>query len=121
METKIISLELNRLPPSSNCMYRKNKFAIYKSAKLVEFEKYMKNKINDVEDKCISNNAYVSLNVIFYIKGTRKHDLDNLLKALIDSMKGYLFGDDDKIIRINCQKILNQPENKTNIQINRIN
>jgi Holliday junction resolvase RusA-like endonuclease len=53
----------------------------------------------------ISKDCDVILNVTFCIKGRRRRDIDNMLKALCDSLQPRLILDDNQIIEIHAKKI----------------
>jgi crossover junction endodeoxyribonuclease RusA len=106
----IIKIELPLVPPSVNACYRSYKNRVYKSKKYREFEKEM--------NTYFENNKYemlegtLALDVTFYIKG-RDKDIDNLLKALIDTLEGNVFENDKHIIDLHAKKINKCTNNRT--------
>lgn len=53
----------------------------------------------------------IALNITFTFSDRRKHDIDNCLKGLLDSMTGVLWKDDSQIIELHVFKeIGDKPE-----------
>lgn len=53
---------------------------------------------------CIHDN--VELEIEFHLGNRRRVDLDNLIKAVLDGMKGEVFADDCQVIKLVASKIV---------------
>lgn len=58
--------------------------------------------------------AGVSVQITFTLADKRKRDIDNLCKAVLDALKGYLFEDDDQVVFLTAEK---QAGNKPGIRV----
>ena len=66
---------------------------------------------NRIKEKIQKPNP-VSLHIIFYLKNisTKKPDVDNLSKAILDALNGLLFDDDAQVIYLVSEKIQSDSE-----------
>ncbi len=62
----------------------------------------------------------VKLSIIFKFKDRRKRDLDNLTKAIVDAMKGYLYQDDSQIEELHTYRFLGCGEDSIEIAMKKI-
>lgn len=62
----------------------------------------------------------ISISFEFYFKDNRKRDLDNMMKAIIDSCKDILFVDDSLIYELKAIKKLGSSNDKIIINIQEI-
>jgi len=106
-------IELDFLPPSTNCLYQQARNKIYLSSKVREFQK----KMNIILDPFEKLTGKVALDITFCFPDSRKRDLDNLLKPLIDSLKHRVIEDDSKVYEITARKVDKCPDPKTTIII----
>jgi len=111
-------IEIDKLPPSVNSMYRMSKYGcLYLTSDAKKFKEELgwiaKNKKKDYKNKKIK------IELVFKINDNRKRDLDNLFKATLDSLKGIIFDDDDQILRIDALKMKGL-KNKTIINISNL-
>jgi Holliday junction resolvase RusA-like endonuclease len=101
-----MDFKMNFIPPSTNALYGYSKRRVFIKPVYRTFKTNMDKILNNVipsDYKPIESN--VNLYVTFYIKGKRKRDLDNMLKALCDSLQPRLIKDDNQIVEIHCKKI----------------
>jgi len=104
------------LPISVNQCYRTKNNRIYKSKKLILFEKAVTEFFENLE-KFEMLKGNISIDITFELKSFRKRDLDNLLKSLFDSLEGRVFDNDHQIFEIKCQKVHGCFADKTIINI----
>lgn len=88
-------------PPSVNACYRTTGSRVYKSARLREFQKRigetLRQDVQPIRGK-------VRLDVELFYKDNRKRDIDNPMKALIDSLEYKLFENDSNIFELHVIK-----------------
>lgn len=110
-------IELPLLPPSVNACFRATKRGgVYKSKKYREFLAIMDKFFETAEYEKLDGELI--LNVEFECKSKRKRDLDNLLKALIDSLEKRVFEDDSQIVEIHAKKKIGCEADKTTLSLN---
>lgn len=108
------------LPPSVNACYRTVGKKVVKSAKLRAFEQDMLRVFDDIEssgEQLSCSKKKLAVTIYFHIKGKRNIDLDNLLKALLDSLEGVLFEDDSQITEIHAFKESGALVNQTIVEM----
>ena len=109
-------IELPLLPPSVNACFRATKRGgVYKSKKYREFLAIMDEFFETAEYEMLEGDLI--FHVEFECKSKRKRDLDNLLKALIDSLEGRLFENDSQIVEIHAQKEIGCEADKTTLSL----
>lgn len=59
----------------------------------------------------------VTLSARFYRSDKRRLDLDNLLKGLLDALKGCLFEDDSQVIRFADVSLHRSPDERTEVKV----
>lgn len=59
----------------------------------------------------------LSLDVSFFVKGNKRMDIDNLIKATFDAGNGVLWKDDSLIIDLVVRKVMNNDNPRTEIEI----
>lgn len=59
----------------------------------------------------------LSLSARFYRGDKRRLDLDNLLKALLDALKGCLFEDDSQVVRFNDVSLHRSEHERTEVKV----
>ena len=116
---KEYKFSIDFLPVSVNASYRSFKNRVYKSQRLRDFEKKMEDIFDSFENVEILQGK-LSIDVTFEMKGSRKRDLDNMMKSLLDSLEGKVFENDSEIYEMNVRKIANCKEDKTIISIKQI-
>jgi Holliday junction resolvase RusA-like endonuclease len=94
-------IELDFLPPSLNSMYRFANKRMFKLKSVTEFE----NKVYTLIKDLIPFKGPVELTICFYTSDKRKHDIDNLLKALFDALTYFAFEDDDQVVHVDMWKV----------------
>ena len=116
----MIELFIPCLPPSVNSIYRSFRGRVCLSKTYKDFQTKMK----DILEKRIDISPMtgpIALEVKFHISDRRKHDLDNLLKALIDTLQPICFADDNQIVSISAVKIMNCESSITLVKITESN
>lgn len=111
-----MKIEIDRLPPSVNHMYGRSKVG---STYLTKDAKKFKEELGWIaktKKKDYGTND-IKVDIVFKIKDHRRRDIDNLLKATFDSLKGIIFDDDCQIIRATATKMIGH-YNRTIIEIN---
>ena len=116
---KEYKFSFNFLPVSVNASYRSFKNRVYKSQTLKDFEKKMNDMFATFENVELLEGK-LSIDVVFEMKGSRKRDIDNMMKSLLDSLEGKVFENDNQIYEMNVRKIDNCNEDKTIISIKQI-
>lgn len=94
--------ELKIKPCSYNQYYRIMRSRYIISPIGQKFRNDIYNLIQPLNTTCY--NCEVEMNINFYFSDKRQRDLDNLLKALIDSLKNICFTDDNLIFKLSCSK-----------------
>ena len=105
------------IPPSTNAMYRCYRNRICKSARLKMFEQQILTCFDDLEQDIKMIHGKLDVVVTFCLKGNKDIDLDNLLKALLDSLQGILYKNDKLIIHIDAKKVNGCKQNQTKITL----
>ena len=101
-----MDFNMELIPPSTNALYGYSKGRVFIKPAYRTFKTNMDKILDDVIPLDYTPiESDVNLFVTFYIKGKRKRDLDNMLKALCDSLQPRLIKDDNQIIEIHCKKI----------------
>lgn len=86
-------------PPSANRYWRHDRGITHRSQEAVSY-------IEDVGKLCMADGlapltGNVCLSVDFY-RPAKRGDLDNMLKILVDSLRGYAYVDDKQIVEIHA-------------------
>jgi crossover junction endodeoxyribonuclease RusA len=100
-----ITVTIPGSPISVNKLYRGRRF-LTKEGERIKNE-YRYEAYRQYEGKPFKGPLFVSV-LVFY-NDKRKHDLDNILKALLDSMTGILWEDDSQIQEIIISKFEGTP------------
>jgi Holliday junction resolvase RusA-like endonuclease len=106
-----MEIEFKFLPPSANQMYRVGRGRMYKSKKYVEFDKKMATLLKG----CGKIEGHVGIEIDFHMKRKNK-DLDNMLKALIDSLEHRVIENDSNVFEIHARKHIGKVDS-TSIKI----
>ena len=118
----IYNFELDFLPTSVNASYRTLGNKVYKSRQLIEFQNrvisFFENK-EGFEKLALDGN--LSIDITFELKSSRKRDIDNMLKSLIDSLEGILYDNDSQIFELRCRKVIGCDVNKTKVVLFKCN
>lgn len=110
-----IEFSFDDLPTSTNSLYRAYNGRVILSKKYREFKNTMKSMIESLNIEPIEGD--IALELDFYISDNRTHDLDNMLKSLIDTLQPSCFKDDNQIISIHCRKHSNCDKTYTSVRI----
>lgn len=54
----------------------------------------------------------LKINIDVFFNNKKKRDVDNVLKPLLDALKGFVYDDDSQIIELNVKKYIGQSSNK---------
>ena len=106
-----MDIEFKFLPPSANNMYRVGRGRMYKSKKYVEFDK----KMSDLLEGREKINGHIGLEIDFYVR-RKNRDVDNMLKALIDSLEHRVFDNDSNVYEILARKHISKVDS-TSIKV----
>lgn len=88
-------------PPSVNTYYRRGAHATYMSKQGREYKKAVADYIAESNTPKLGT-ARLCLEIVLWPKDKRKYDIDNRIKALIDSLQDAgVFDDDEQIDQIN--------------------
>ena len=114
----LLRLEIEGLPPSVNQMYRTGRRGNrYKRADVEEWQSETANAIRSAWNKPRPYEEEVEVRVIFTVKGNRRWDVDNRLKALLDCLEdGGAIKDDAQIWGIIASRV-NGEESGTIIEM----
>ena len=119
LNTKL-EFTFGNVPPSVNCCYRSAGRRVYKSKRLLEYQSEMTEYFEaHVPFEQLSGD--LSLEVTFNLKGRRAVDIDNMFKALLDSLEGVCFINDKQIVEIHAKKYNNCAANGTSVILREIN
>lgn len=85
--SSLLRVAFEGLPPSVNQMYRTGKYGgRYKRSEVSDWQEETAGKIREAWDKeAYSGN--VEVHIVFTVKGSRRWDIDNRLKALLDCLE----------------------------------
>ena len=97
--SKLLDIEIAGLPPSVNSMYRTGRNGNrYKKAEISEWQEEVSGEIRRAWSSERPYMGEVAVRVMFTVKGNRRWDLDNRLKALLDCLQaGGAIKDDAQI------------------------
>lgn len=82
-------------PPSVNRYWRRSKFGMYLSKEARDYKEKVKQLVPEQTPTSDRVEAIVKV-----FRPRRRGDLDNVMKAVFDSLKGLLYVDDSQIYRI---------------------
>ena len=85
--SSLLRIEFEGLPPSVNQMYRTGRSGTrYKRSEVSDWQEETAGKIREAWNKeAYSGN--VEVHIVFTVKGNRRWDIDNRLKALLDCLE----------------------------------
>lgn len=113
-----MKVEINKLPPSINHMYGRSRYGhTYMTAKGREFKEELGWLLK--AKKIDFGLSQVKIDLIFKICDKRRRDVDNMLKATFDALKGIIIDDDSQIMRVTATKKIGH-YNKTIIIVNKL-
>lgn len=88
-------------PPSVNTYYRRGAHATYMSKQGREYKAKVSDYIAESNTPKLGS-ARLALDIVLWPKDKRKYDIDNRLKAILDSLQDAgVFDDDEQIDQIN--------------------
>lgn len=91
-------------PPSVNTYYRRGAHATYMSKQGRDYKKAVAEYISQSNTPKLGT-ARLSLEIVLWPKDKRKYDIDNRIKALLDSLQDAgVFDDDEQIDQINIYR-----------------
>ena len=104
--SSLLRVKLEGLPPSVNQMYRTGKYGTrYKKLEVEEWQGEVSNAIRQEWGKVRPYTEEVEVRIIFTVKGNRRWDIDNRLKALLDCLElAGVINDDSQIWGIEAYK-----------------
>lgn len=122
----MIKLEISKLPPSVNVIWRhknnpnkKKPPIVYKTEEGKIFEKMAKFELKkQYEGKVLTEP--IILNVRLFFKDKRRRDIDNYNKGIYDAMTGVIYKDDSQIIKSTTEKIIGCGFEKVEIEVEEI-
>lgn len=60
----------------------------------------------------LPTNLLLKLTIDAYFDNKKKRDVDNILKPLLDALKGFVYDDDSQIVELTVKKHIGQASNK---------
>lgn len=54
----------------------------------------------------------LSVRIVFYFSGETSIDVDNIIKPIVDSLKGLVFQDDRTVFEVTCRKTKQGPKTR---------
>ncbi len=117
-------IELDLVPPSMNTMYPTSRQGRrYLSKKGKEFKEHVQfnlmRLLNTGEIKSFGD-ARVTTSYEFHFRGKRKRDTSNYIKAMEDSLTGFLFEDDEQVDELSAKRFYHSTYDHTIININEL-
>lgn len=83
----LLGIKIDGLPPTVNQMYRTGKYGTrYKRSEVQEWQEETARKIKSAWKKEVYRSK-VEVHIVFTVKGNRRWDIDNRLKALLDCLE----------------------------------
>lgn len=107
MKNILLRVEMSGLPPTVNQMYRTGRYGNrYKRPEVVEWQTETARVIREAWNCPLPYVGEVEVRVKFRVKGNRRWDIDNRLKALFDSLqRGGAIKDDSQISGIIAERL----------------
>lgn len=104
------TLLLPLLPPSTNSLHRVSRTGhLYVTDKYRDFKESVKvSVLNQLPEGFELLKDNIRLIIEFTVADKRRHDIDNMLKSLFDSLNGVLWVDDNGVIEIHVSKTIGQ-------------
>ena len=99
MSQELLRLVLSGLPPSANQMYRTGRNGNrYKRAEVSDWQEETAGAVSEAWGMNEAYTGHVEVRIVFTVKGNRRWDIDNRLKALLDCLEdGGALKDDRQI------------------------
>ncbi len=105
-------------PPSANTYWRRNGSRYFISQKGIQYRDEV---FKTHHDGLIKFDGRISMKVLAYPPDKRRRDLDNLLKAVQDSLQyAKIFEDDSQIDRITVERMNVSPQGRLVVTIEKI-
>ena len=107
MSIELMQLVLSGLPPSANNMYRTGRNGNrYKRSEVSEWQDGTAAAIREAWGNGEAYTGQVEVRIVFTVKGNRRWDIDNRLKALLDCLElGGVIADDSQIWGIQALRV----------------
>lgn len=106
-----IKAEIDEIPPTVNHYWGKKGKVWYVSKKAKNFKEKIawiilaKKETRETALKMRENCENVKISIRVFLKDNRKRDIDNMLKGILDALKGVVYEDDSIVSLINIEKI----------------
>lgn len=102
-----MQLVFKTLPTSVNATYKRGRNSFYKSKEAKEAQEAMAWEArSQFKDKPLS--CSISVSITFFWPDMRRHDIDNGLKLLFDSLTGIVWDDDSQICNLCITKTVDR-------------
>lgn len=108
-----MKLVIHGNPISVNNLYRGRRF-LTAEGKAKKEEYGWKLRTQYKESPLVSE---IELEIKVFLESKRRRDLDNILKALLDSMTGIIWQDDSQITKITIEKFLDKEEPRVVMEV----
>ncbi len=107
-----IRIEIDEIPPTVNHYWGKSGKSWYTLKKVRGFkEKLAWTVLSKKENRQIISSIYnkgVEVDIEVYIHDRRRRDIDNMLKGILDALKGIVYSDDSLVSSVKISKRLSQ-------------
>ncbi len=112
-----MKIEFPFSPPSLNNLFPTSRSGLrFKSKRYKEFIEMFGQYIPEIDPKLLEGDLRVEIN--FYFKDKRRHDIDNFSKAILDTLVHYgIIGDDNQITVLHLEKYYQKNDPLTVIEI----
>jgi len=124
-EKMILTFRVDGNPIAKSNSYRIHNNCLYKTANCKKWEAKVELAARmAIEARGLSGSLpliekgyYVGMNIKWFRRGSRRQDLDNIIKSIQDSLNKTVYYDDSQIIELSAQRFDNCPKDYVQIKV----